>query len=75
MSSDNSLLIENSLKYYKDEYVIGKSLFQKENEIDVSSLDKNHLTILGFLRESTGESTEESTKELTMSNYSLCETV
>tara|TARA_B100000424_G_C22616268_1_gene342906 strand:+ start:288 stop:506 length:219 start_codon:yes stop_codon:yes gene_type:complete len=71
MSSEKSLLIENSLKYYNDEYVIGKSLLQKDNILDDSSLEKNHQTILNFMKESTGEST----KELTMNSYYLCETV
>ena len=72
MPSDNNYsMITNSLKYYKEEYIIGKSLFQKDNEIDDSSLDKNHQTILGFLKEST----KESTKELIMNSYYLCENV
>jgi hypothetical protein len=72
MSSEKALLIENSLKYYNDEYVIGKSLISiGQDELDDSSLEKNHQTILNFMKESTGEST----KGPTMNSYYLCETV
>ena len=48
--STNYSVINNSLKYYENDIIKGKSLLNKEIQLDDSLSDKNPINIFGYLK-------------------------
>lgn len=68
MSQNNYSVINNSLKYYDEDIIEGKSLLNIEIQFDDSLSEKNPKTILNYLKSKEKEYP-------TMKDYELCETV
>ena len=68
MSQNNYSVINNSLKYYDEDIIEGKSLLNIEIQFDDSLSEKNPITILNYLKSKEKEYP-------TMKDYELCETV